>query len=190
MHTHNLSVDPKCSLSVARSSPDGDPPGAARATLIGDALLVPAADLAAVRELCRAQHPNRRCRVDFPDFSFCRLQPADLCYVGGFGVMGWVDAEEYEVASPDPPAASASGILAHMNADHVSSMILLARANAGPEATEAAMTSIGCLGFTLRRKTAEGMKGIRVSFPCEVRTPRETRRVLVDMVRRSSPGRS
>jgi heme iron utilization protein len=190
MHTQNLSADPKCSLFVAQPSPDGDPLGAARATLIGDALPVPATDLTAVREVYDARHPNSRYWVDFPDFSFYRLQPADLYYVGGFGVMGWVDANEYEAASPDPLAASAPGILAHMNADHVDSMILLARAHAGLEATEATMTSIDRLGFTLRLKTAEGMKGTRINFPCEARTPQETRKVLVEMVRRSSPGKS
>lgn len=102
--------------------------------------------------------------------------------------MGWVDVSDYEVASPDPLAASASGILTHMNADHVDSMILLAHVHAGLEATEAAMTSIDRLGFTLRLKTSEGMKGTRINFPSEVRTPQETRQVLVEMVQRCSAG--
>lgn len=190
MHTQNLSADPRCSLFVAQPSADGDPLGAARATLIGDALPVPATDLAAVREAYEAHHPNSRYWVDFPDFSFYRLQPADLYYVGGFGVMGWVGVKEYEAASPDPLAASAPGILAHMNTDHVDSMILLACAHAGLEATEAAMTSIDRLGFTLRLKTVDGMKGTRINFPSEVRTPQETRKVLVEMVRSCSPGKS
>jgi len=190
MHTQNLSADTKCSLFVAQPSPDGDPLGSARATLIGDALPVPEADLAVVRERYEARHPNSRYWVDFPDFSFYRLQPIDLYYVGGFGVMGWVEAREYEAASPDPLAASAPGILAHMNADHVDSLILLARAHARLEGTEAAMTSIDRLGFTLRLKTSDGMKGTRINFPCEVRTPQETRKVLVDMIRRCAPGKS
>jgi putative heme iron utilization protein len=183
MHTQNLGADPKCSLFIARPNPDGDPLGAARATLVGDAQLVAAADLAAVRELYQAHHPNSSYWVDFPDFSFYRLRPAELYYVGGFGVMGWVDAHEYQRASPDPLAPSATGILAHMNADHVESMILLARAHAGVEAAEAAMTSIDRLGFTLRLKTGEGIKGARINFPREVRTPQEARNVLVEMVR-------
>jgi putative heme iron utilization protein len=48
-----------------------------------------------------------------------------------------------------------------MNADHVDAMILLARSHVGAEASEAAMTSIDRLGFTLRLKTNEGMKGVR-----------------------------
>jgi heme iron utilization protein len=45
------------------------------------------------------------------------------------------------------------------------------------------------LGFSLRLKTSEGMKGARINFPREVSTSQETRKVLVEMVRqaKSSP---
>jgi putative heme iron utilization protein len=45
------------------------------------------------------------------------------------------------------------------------------------------MTAVDRLGFHLRLKTAEGMKGTRINFPNEVRTPTETRTALVEMVR-------
>jgi putative heme iron utilization protein len=64
-------------------------------------------------------------------------------------------------------------------------MILLARTYAGLEATEATITSVDRLGFYLRLKTAEGMKGTRINFQREVRTPQETRKVLVEMVRQA-----
>ena len=99
--------------------------------------------------------------------------------------MGWVEARDYEDAAPDPLTDAASGILAHMNADHVDSMILLARFHAGVEAMEATMTSVDRLGFTLRLKTNEGMKGVRINFLHEVTTPQETRTVLVEMVRQA-----
>jgi putative heme iron utilization protein len=182
MHTQNLKAEPRCSLFIAQANADGDPLGAARATLIGSAESVPASELHSVRETYLARHENSRYWVDFSDFSFFRLQPIDLYYVGGFGVMGWVEASDYENAAPDPLAHAAPGILAHMNADHVDSMILLARSHAGFEATEAAMTSVDRLGFTLRLKTNDGMKGVRINFPIEVTTPKDTRTVLVEMV--------
>lgn len=183
MHTQNLKADPRCSLFIGQANADGDPLGAARATLIGVAEPVPASELASVRETYLACHENSRYWVDFSDFSFFRLQPVDLYYVGGFGVMGWVEASEYQDAAPDPLAGAAPGILAHMNADHVDSMILLARSHTGVEATEATMTSVDRLGFTLRLKTSEEMKGVRINLPHEVATPMETRTVLVEMVR-------
>jgi putative heme iron utilization protein len=183
MHTQNLKAEPRCSLFIGQTNADRDPLGSARATLIGLTESVPASDLHSVREAYLARHENSHYWVDFSDFSFFRLQPIDLYYVGGFGVMGWVGASDYESAAPDPLADAAPGILSHMNADHVDSMILLARSHAGLEATEATMTSVDRLGFTLRLTTKEGMKGVRINFPHQVATSMETRRVLVEMVR-------
>src|ERR1035437_1513960 len=87
MHTQNLKTDPRCSLFVAQVTADGDPLGAARATLVGHAEPVADEDIASVRETYLARHENSRYWVDFADFSFFRLQPIDLYYVGGFGVM-------------------------------------------------------------------------------------------------------
>lgn len=183
MHTQNLRSDPRCSLFILQTAADGDPLGAARATLVGNAEPVSAEELPGVRELYLARHENSRYWVDFADFHFFRLEPVDVYYVGGFGVMGWVAAEDYGVASSDPLADVAPGIISHMNADHVDSMILLAHEHAGLEAAEAAMTSVDRLGFWLRLKTAEGMKGARINFSREVTTAEQTRTVLVEMVR-------
>jgi putative heme iron utilization protein len=185
MHTQNLKTDPRCSLFVGQAGADGDPLGAARATLIGQAEAVPEQDVAGVRENYLARHENSRYWVDFSDFSFFRLEPIDLYYVGGFGVMGWVGAKDYEQAAPDPLAEAAAGILAHMNTDHVDAMILLARSLAKIEATEATMTSVDRLGFSLRLKTNNGVKGARINFLQEVATPQDTRAVLVEMVRQA-----
>lgn len=185
MHTQNLHADPRASLFVAQSAEDGDPLGASRATLIGEAKPVPESDLSSVRELYVATHENSKYWVDFTDFSFFRLELADIYYVGGFGVMGWVEAQDYEQALPDPLARASADIIAHMNADHADAMILLARTHAGIEATEASMTAVDRLGFHLRLKTPEGMKGVRVNYPSEVRTPQQTREALVEMVRQA-----
>lgn len=185
MHTQNIKADPRASLFVTQPAADGDPLGAARATLIGNILQVPDEDKAIVRELYLARHENSRYWVDFADFSFFRMDILDLYYVGGFGVMGWVTATDYAIAAPDPLADSAQGILDHMNADHIDAMILLARTHSQLEATEATMTAVDRLGFHLRLKTAEGMKGTRINFPNEVRTPTETRTALVEMVRQA-----
>jgi heme oxygenase (biliverdin-IX-beta and delta-forming) len=185
MHTQNLKADSRCSLFVGQAGPEGDALGTARATLIGNAEPVPENDVDDARKRYLARHENSRYWVDFSDFSFFRLQPIDLYYVGGFGVMGWVDAQDYEHAAPDPLAEAAPGILTHMNADHVDAMILLAGSHAGIDATEATMTSVDRLGFSLRLKTTNGVKGARINFLREVATPQDTRAVLVEMVRQA-----
>lgn len=183
MHTHNLRKDGRASLFVEQPAADGDALGAARGTVVGDVAEVPVAEVGGVRDLYLARHENAKYWVDFDDFSFYRLEPVDVYYVGGFGVMGWVAAEEYARAEADPLAGVAAGIIAHMNADHADSLVLLAKKYAGMEATEAAMTSVDRLGFTLRLKMAEGMKGARINFLREVTTAGEARGVLVEMVR-------
>jgi putative heme iron utilization protein len=82
-------------------------------------------------------------------------------------------------------ADAAAGILQHMNADHPEALILLARVFAGTEAQEAVMTSVDRLGFHLRMKTEDGMKGTRLAFLSEVSTPAETRKMLVEMVQQA-----
>ena len=95
----------------------------------------------------------------------------DVYYVGGFGVMGWVAASDYSQAQSDPLAEHKSDIMQHMNADHKDALILLAKRFAGIEAQEAEMTSVDRLGFHLRLKTQDGVKGTRVAFLREVSEP-------------------
>ncbi|MGA8764548.1 MAG: DUF2470 domain-containing protein, partial [Candidatus Sulfotelmatobacter sp.] len=112
-----------------------------------------------------------------------RMDLVDVYYVGGFGVMGWVSASEYDRAQPDPLADSIAEIIQHMNADHSDALVLLAREFARIESQEATMTAVDRLGFHVSLKTADGMRGARIAFLREVSNPAETRKVLVEMVR-------
>ena len=78
-----------------------------------------------------------------------------------------------------------SDIMQHMNADHKDALILLAKRVAGIEAQEAEMTSVDRLGFHLRLKTQDGVKGTRVAFLREVSDPSQTREVFVEMVKQA-----
>ena len=131
-------------------------------------MTIPQPEIADARKLYLERYANSKYWVDFEDFSFYRMDVVDVYYVGGFGVMGWVKASDYDQAEPDPLAEAASGIIEHMNADHKDALILLARTSAGIESQEAAMTSVDRLGFHVRLKTSEGMKGARIAFPREV----------------------
>jgi putative heme iron utilization protein len=185
MHTQNLDADPRASLFVSQPSPDGDVLGAARVTLVGHVRQLSDDEKPAGRELYLKAHPSSQYWVNFTDFAFFRLEPVEIYYVGGFGVMGWVTARDYVAASPDPLADAAQGILDHMNADHADALVFLAKVHAKLEAETATMTSVDRLGFHVRVQTAEGMKGARIPFLREVANPAETRTVLVEMVRQA-----
>jgi heme iron utilization protein len=184
MHTQNLKADPRASLLVTQ--PDAsDPLGASRVTLMGNVLPVGEPDAAEARKLYLARYANSKYWVDYEDFSFYRMDVLDVYYVGGFGVMGWIPAPEYDQTRPDPLADTTAGIIQHMNADHKDTLILLARVFAGVESQEASMTSVDRLGFYMRLKTGDGVRGARIAFPREVSNPGETRNVLVEMVQQA-----
>ena len=185
MHTQNLRGDPRASLLVTQDDAGGDPLGASRVTLVGNVLPVPQLEVAEVRDLYLARHANSRYWVDFEDFSFYRMDVVDIYYVGGFGVMGWVSASEYESSQPDPLADAMPEIIQHMNADHKDALVLLARTFAQVESQEATMTALDRLGFHVRLKTHDGMRGARIAFLREVKSPVETRKILVEMVQQA-----
>ena len=183
MHTQNIVTDPRGSLLVTQPDGDGDVLGASRVTLMGEIARVADDDTPHVRELYLASYPNASYWVDFEDFNFYRMDIIDVYYVGGFGVMGWVSAEDYLAAAPDPLADDAGGIISHMNADHEDALLLLAGTQAKIEGSSARMTAVDRLGFHVRLETADGMRGTRIAFIREVGSPEETRKVLVEMVK-------
>ena len=188
MHTQNLQADPRSSLLVTDFQPTEDPLGASRVTLIGNTQKLGDAERSQARELYLARHSNSKYWVDFEDFHFYRMDVVDLYYVGGFGVMGWVEADPYVEASPDPLADTAAEIIRHMNEDHSDALVVLAKAFAGIEAQEARMTAVDRLGFNVRLKTPERMRGARIAFLREVVNPQQTREVLVEMVQKARQG--
>jgi putative heme iron utilization protein len=82
-----------------------------------------------------------------------------------------------------------SEIIQHMNADHKDALVMLARKFARIESTDATMTAVDRLGFHVRLKTSDGMRGARIAFLKEVNNAAETRKVLVEMAQqaRSQP---
>jgi heme iron utilization protein len=181
MHTQNLAEEKRASLLV---NPDSsDPLGAARVTLMGEVFKLAEADLPAVRLAYLSRHENAKFWVDFDDFTFHRMEIADVYFVGGFGVMGWVAAEDYLQAEADPLAEAAPAIIEHMNKDHSDSLLLLAKFFAGVEADQATMTSVDKLGFHLRLKSADRVRGVRIAFLVQARNVADTRKIMEQMVR-------
>src|SRR5215467_3621003 len=98
MHTQNLRADARASLLVTQPESNADVLGSSRVTLLGNVCRIEKAELMDARKLYLEAYENSKYWVDFEDFSFYRMNVVDVYYVGGFGVMGWVDAAEYERA--------------------------------------------------------------------------------------------
>jgi putative heme iron utilization protein len=180
MHTQNLRQDPRASLLIVQPDSSGDPLGAARLTILGTTVEVPAAE---VRDLYLSRHENAKYWQEYTDFAYHRLEVSGVYFIGGFGVMGWVPVEEYTNARPDPLAETAQEIIRHMNADNPDALLLMARRFTGEAVIEVSMTAVDRLGFHLRLKTGDRVYGRRVAFLREVGNKDEAIAVLVEMVR-------
>ena len=186
-HTSNLQA--RAEASVLVSEPLGahnEPLALGRVTILGTCAKVPDAEKQAVREVFLGQQPNASYYVDFSDFAFYRLEPSALRYVGGFGRMSWVEANDYGAAEADPLADSAGGILSHMNADHADANVLYAAKLAGlPTTTSATLTAVDRYGFELAAITPEGKRTARVAFDAPVTTSDEVRRAMIVLLQRA-----
>ena len=181
-HTRNLRRDPRASLLVAESGSE-DPLANGRVTLLGPCRQVDG-DGGSARAAFLATHPNAAYYVDFGDFAFWRLQVESIRYIGGYGRMSWVEAADWHAAEPDPLAASAAGIIAHMNDDHAEAMVLYCKAfSKATDITAASMTGVDRYGFEMSAVTAEGPRPVRLAFADPVGTPEEVRAALVAMLK-------
>lgn len=181
-HTRNAARDPRSSLLVAEDAPAGtDPLALARVSLVGNLVRSEPTDSFRARFLAR--HPGAKFYVDFPDFQWWRLEVTAVRYVGGFGRMSWVAADEFVGARPDPIAENAAGIVHHMNEDHVEAQAVLIRHFLKrPDILSAQMTSVDRFGCDFDTRSETASVPLRLPFPSPVETTTEVRAVLVAML--------
>lgn len=100
VHAKNLRANPRATLLVAEESES--PMAAARLSIIGDVSEIDNANLQGVRQAYLGKHPESKQWVEFADFGFYRMIVKEIYLIGGFGVMGWVSAEDYSTAELSP----------------------------------------------------------------------------------------
>ncbi len=92
-HTHNLHADPRAGFLVVHA-PDGDVLNGQRVTLLGSFEQVEPQPAVTRRYL--RYHPDAERYLALGDFTFWVLSLERLRYIGGFGAMGWLDADELD----------------------------------------------------------------------------------------------
>jgi putative heme iron utilization protein len=181
-HTRNLAADPRASLLVHETG-NADPLANGRVTLLGRGTKLARGDIA-VREAFLAVHPGAAYYVDYEDFDFWRLQLEAVRYIGGYGRMSWVGADDFRRATVDPLFRSATQILEHMNADHAPALKVYARAFTGAFDAEAAtMTAIDRHGFELTVTTPRGIGPARIAFDEPLISAENARATLIALLR-------
>jgi heme iron utilization protein len=99
VHTKNLEADPHASLLVSEESPSTGLMSGTRANVMGIVHSIPAEEIDAASNAYLSIHPAAAQWAGFGDFGFYRMDVAEIYYVGGFGVMGWVSGSDYLAVS-------------------------------------------------------------------------------------------
>lgn len=187
-HTRHLHRDPRASVLLAEEVAAGaDRLAASRVSVMGTMELLPRGSeaFAAARDRYLAAHPSAT-YVDYHDFECWRMRVEAVRYIGGFGRMGWVGADGYAGAEPDPLRAVAAGAIEHLNADHADALRDCARALAGlPGTTGAVVVALDRYGMDLQVYDGGGRVDARVAFEADVADPDSLRRATVVLTHRA-----
>ena len=172
-HTKNILHDPRASL-ITHDQRDPHIQTQGRVTALGNAELEPDREQAGQRYL--RYFPEAQSYFSMHDFSFYRIRPMAIRYIGGFGRIHWVDMENYTV-KPYSLIESEPGVIAHMNADHQDTMRNYCKHFHRHEALDVEMVGIDIDGFDVR---ADG-EVLRFEFAQPVTDAQQARTILVEM---------
>ena len=92
-HTRNLRHDSRASLLVQDSAALQDPQAGSRVTLLGRAEPLPAEEVGVAQQSYLQRHPQAEGYFSMSDFHLYVLRVSEARFIGGFGDMGWIDAE-------------------------------------------------------------------------------------------------
>lgn len=185
-HTRFATAHPAAGLFVSGSTPNGgDPMDAPRVSLVGELQRCEPSSADVERHL--EHHPGADDYADWPDFGWWKLTIASGRFVGGFGIMSWVDADEIAAAVADPVVAGSAGAIEHMNVDHLDASLSIVRTLGGlPEATTARVRDIDRMGVTFAADAPSGWHFVRVAFADgPIVDPAAVRSAVVELTHRA-----
>lgn len=146
-HTKNIQHDPRISLITHdQRSPHIQTQG--RVTVVGNAQPETEREKAGLRYL--RYFPEAQTYFAMHDFSFYRIHPVAIRYIGGFGRIHWVNMENYAVADADAFAQKEEALLADVNAKSSRALARLLLQRYGINATETLAVGIDCDGLDVR----------------------------------------
>ncbi len=131
-HTKNIQRDQRVSL-ITHNQHDPHIQTQGRITVVGSASLVAQREQNGKHYL--RYFPEAQTYYDMPDFQFYRIVPQALRYIGGFGDIHWIKAENYLVPSYSLAAEEDA---------------LLVQLNSTRSASQGLVIGIDCDGYDLR----------------------------------------
>ncbi|MDQ3184913.1 MAG: DUF2470 domain-containing protein [Pseudomonadota bacterium] len=176
-HTKNIKYDCRVSL-ITHDQNNLDIQSQGRVTVVGEAR--PVMDKHQLGPRYLRHFPEAKNYLNMDDFSFYRLIPQVLRYIGGFGKIHWVTESTYLVP-PYPLIEQEADVVEHMNSNHRDTMRRYCEHIYQLEALDVEMLSIDCDGFDVR---ADG-RNLRFNFERMVLDAQQARHALVKMAQKA-----
>jgi heme iron utilization protein len=175
-HTKNITQNANVSLLVFDNEVDLQ--ANARLTLLAKAEQTDK-DNALIRARYLRYIPQAESYFDAHDFMFYTLHVTHGRYIAGFGKMGWIEGDHFQIPT-NPLFTEEVGILNHMNQDHVDNLKAYCQHYYQIQTASASMIGIDSLGFDIRIDTG---KQLRFSFVQAIHNSQEARAALVNMAK-------
>ncbi len=175
-HTKNIKQNAHVSLVVFNN--ESDLQANARLTLLAQAEQTDKQN-----DLLRTRYlryiPQAESYFDAHDFSFYTLHITHARYIAGFGKMGWVDGEDFQIPT-NPLLTEETDILNHMNQDHVDNLKAYCQHFYQTVPSSLEMIGIDSLGFDIRIAPEQVL---RFHFAQPIQNAQEARTALVAMAK-------
>lgn len=175
-HTRNIEQDARASLLVHEQSVDIQ--AGERLTLVGEAVHVETTEQLKARYLRYFPSAEQYFSLDF---SFYRIEPVTLRYIGGFGVARWISPAEILPPS-NSMAQQEEELRARINRDRVGDLQFFCRSYYGASVSDATLVGIDCDGFDI----LDDGQLLRFDFPDIVLNAEQAEAALLRMLRESS----
>ncbi len=175
-HSRNIGRDGRVSLLAWEDEKD-DIQQSGRVTILGRAAMIEGTD--ALRDRYLRYLPQAQEYFAIHDFRFYRVSVERVRYIGGFGDIHWIRAEDYCLPGDSFDAqwaAAERGAVIHMNADHKDALVRYCRAR-GVEEPEPRLVGIDPEGFDVATRNGR----LRIDFEAPVRDPAGLREAFVHL---------
>ena len=181
-HTKNIASNAKVSLLVFDNNDDLQ--ANARLTLLGTAEKIKKDDANLQARYCRYL-PQSAAYFTMHDFSFYRIHITQARYIAGFGKMGWMEGNAINQSILNDQtqmiAELETGMIAHMNADHQTSLVAYCQHFYGVLPDSVNLIGVDSEGFDVKADFNDDTKILRFNFTAPIFDANSARAAFVAM---------
>lgn len=186
-HYRNLNADARGCMLICDPLGVDQPQLYARASALCNFVVVPDDERSVVQTSYEKRFPGAVNYELAHNFTFMRAQVERIRWIGGFGEIGWVSADDFKSAKFDQTAYYGHEIISHMNQDHAAALATMAKAffSAKELSRPARMLAVDSSGFELEWFEGDARKIERVCFEQPLASPADARTQMISLAQKA-----